>query len=100
MSADPSKSFRTLCVVAALASTLAFAIGICENVNDEGIAFLPTTTSIPGLHVLVGTFYIKGNLENESTEIIVDARLSCNDIFLYGLERDRWRRLSQLKRIC
>ena len=89
MRTDPSKSFRILCVVAALASTLAFAIGTYENVNDEGIAFLPTTTSIRGLHVLVGTFHIKGNLRNNSTETIVDAMLICHDVFLYSLERDR-----------
>ena len=63
MRADPSKSFRILCVVAALASKLAFAIGTYEDVNDEGIAFLRTATSIPGLHVLVGTFYILGILK-------------------------------------
>ena len=69
MHGNLSKSFRILCVVAALASTLVFAIGTYENVNDEGIAFLPTTTSIPGVHVVVGMFDIMGNRENQPTEI-------------------------------
>ena len=58
MRAAPSISFRILCVVAALASTIVFAIGTYVNINDEEIAFLPATVSIPGLEVLVGTFCI------------------------------------------